>query len=65
MAGKRRKSSGKKRTITPEHLAKMQEGRKHAAVRRNRISELEELGLNKTVPMTYTERILSQAKRKK
>ena len=36
MAKRKRKSkrSGKKRTITPEHLAKMQEGRRRAAQRR-------------------------------
>lgn len=39
MAKHRKKSS---RTISPEHLAKMQEGRKRARVRNNRLRELSE-----------------------
>lgn len=33
----------KKRTITPEHLAKMQEGKKRAKLHRDRVEQLSEL----------------------
>lgn len=61
---KRRKTSKTKRTIFPEHLAKMQEGRKNAKVHRERVSELHEHGLDKSIGMTNTERMLQGVKRK-
>lgn len=39
----KRKSSKKKRTITPEHLAKMQEGKVKAQKRKARIAAVSEL----------------------
>lgn len=48
---KRKKSGGKKRTITPEHLAKMQAGKAAAAKKRERTAKFdnldERLGLTK------------------
>lgn len=55
----------KKRTISPEHLLKMQEGRKKAQAIRERTKRLDERGLAKAAPMGYTERLLSQVKRKR
>jgi hypothetical protein len=55
----------KKRTISPEHLAKMQAGRKRARMIRKRAKELDERGVGREVPMGYTDRLLSQAKRRK
>ena len=43
---KKRRHSGKKRTITPEHLAKMQEGRRRAKVHRERLAALKEKGMD-------------------
>lgn len=64
MARRRRRSSGKKRTISPEHLAKMQEGRKRAKVHRERMTMIEEHGLLKEMPLTETERRLNSVRRK-
>lgn len=61
---KKRKSTKIKRTITPEHLAKMQAGRKTAKVHRERMSELHERGLDKSIGMTNTERMLQNVRRK-
>lgn len=55
----------KKRTISPEHLAKMQAGRKRAQMIRKREKELDELGVGREAPMGYTDRLLLQAKRRK
>ena len=60
---KRRKTT-KKHTITPEQLAKMQEGRRKAKIHRERMAELYEKGLDKTMPMTKTERMLNEVRRK-
>lgn len=65
MAKRKRWSSGNrtKRTITPEHLAKMQEGRKRAAVQRKRMAELKDSGLYMEQPVSPTERLLNSVKR--
>jgi hypothetical protein len=60
---KRRKSKTK-RTITPEHQAKMQAGRKAAAVHQKRVSELYKSGVAVTEEMTRTERMLNSVKRR-
>lgn len=59
-----RRKTKKKRTISPEHLAKMQEGRKKAQLRRKRVARLNEHGLIDNVPMTKTERMLNSVRRK-
>lgn len=59
-----RRKTKKKRTISPEHLAKMQEGRKKAQLRRKRVARLNEHGLSDNVPMTKTERMLNSVRRK-
>lgn len=59
-----RRKTRKKRTISPEHLAKMQEGRKKAQLRRKRVARLNEHGLSDNVPMTKTERMLNSVRRK-
>ena len=43
MAKRRRKATGKKRTISPEHLAKMQEGKQAKQRYRERMEGLAEL----------------------
>lgn len=55
----------KKRTISLEHLKKMQDGRKKKAIIKKRIANLEEKGLMKDVPMGYNERLLSGLRRTK
>lgn len=60
----RKRTKKKKRTISPEHLAKMQEGRKKAQLRKKRIARLNEHGLSDDVPMTNTERMLNSVRRK-
>lgn len=59
-----RRKTKKKRTISPEHLAKMQEGRKKAQLRRKRVARLNEHGLSDNAPMTKTERMLNSVRRK-
>lgn len=59
-----RRKTKKKRTISPEHLAKMQEGRKKAQLHRKRVARLNEHGLSDNVPMTKTERMLNSVRRK-
>lgn len=59
-----RKKTKTKRTISPEHLAKMQEGRKKAQLYKKRIARLNEHGLSDDVPMTNTERMLNSVRRK-
>ena len=63
MARKKSKS-GKKRTISPEHLAKMQEGRKRVARSRARVADLKERGISTEVPMTNSQRMLNSVRRK-
>lgn len=61
----RKKShSKKKRTITPEHLAKMQAGRKAASTRRNQMAMLQESGMVLSANETKTEKMLRSLKRK-
>ena len=60
----KRKKSGKKRTITPEQQAKMQAGRKNAAVHKKRVSQLYESGVAVHEDVTRTQRMLNSVKRK-
>lgn len=61
---KRRKRSGAKRTITPEQQAKMQEGRKKAAVHKQRVSQLYETGVAvRDKEETRTQRMLNSVRR--
>ena len=55
----------KKRTISPEHLAKMQEGKKQAQLKRNRLKRLESAGFATKVPETMTERALNSVRNRK
>lgn len=59
-----KRKSSKKRTITPEHLAKMQEGKRKAKVHRARVAGLSELG-HVSEQETNTQRILRSVARKK
>lgn len=61
---KKRRRSGKKRTITPEHLAKMQEGRRRAKVHRERLAALKEKGMDQDLPVSEVDRLLNSVKRK-
>ena len=63
---KRRKSkiTKTKRTITPEHQAKMQAGRKAAAVHQKRVSELYKTGIVVHEEVTQTERMLNSVRRR-
>lgn len=67
MAKRKRKpaksSAGKKRTITPEHLAKMQAGRKYKATMEKREQVMKEKGLLMERPETKTSRMLRSMKR--
>lgn len=64
MARRKRRSSGKKRTITPEHLAKMQEGRRKAKVHRERLEQLKSAGIYQEVPISETDRLLNSVRRR-
>ena len=61
---KRRKHSGKKRTISPEQQQKMQEGRKKATAHKKRIEQLYESGVAVTEDVTRTQRMLNSVRRK-
>lgn len=61
---KRKSRSGKKRTITPEQQAKMQAGRKAAAVHKSRVNQLYESGVAVHEDVTRTERMLNSVRRK-
>lgn len=63
---KTKRKSKKKRTITPEHLAKMQAGREKAQLHRSRMSSLgEREGLAKTEDVSSaTSRMLDSVRRK-
>lgn len=52
----------KKRTITPEHLAKMQAGRKAAQTRKKQEKTLHEYGFDRLVQPTKTERMIANAR---
>lgn len=60
---KRRKSKTK-RTISPEQQAKMQAGRKAAAVHKKRVDDLYKSGVAVTEDMTRTQRMLNSVRRK-
>lgn len=59
-----RKKTKTKRTISPEHLAKMQEGRKKALLHKKRVALLDERGFSDDVSMTKIERMLNSVRRK-
>lgn len=52
----------KKRTISPEHLAKMQAGRARARIHRARMSELDGLKLPGNMPVSMTEKMLDSVR---
>ncbi len=62
MSRKRRKS-GSGRTITSEQQAKMQEGRKKAAIHKKRVSQLYKSGVVIHEDISKTERMLNGIKR--
>ena len=64
LAMERRKKSESKRTISPEQQAKMQAGRKAAAVHKRRVDELYKSGVAVTETMTRTEHMLNGVRRK-
>lgn len=66
---KSRKSTGKKRTLTPEQLEKMRLGRERAKERRERAAEMErreqallEKGLPSERPRGHYEKMLDQVR---
>lgn len=61
---KKRKSKTK-RTITPEHLAAMQAGRKKAKVHRERVASVEDLGKTVHMAESKTDKILQSVARRK
>lgn len=54
----------KKRTLSPEHLQKMQEGRKRAKLRKKRLEILKEKGLVFPVEKSKYEKMIDKMKRK-
>lgn len=60
----KRRSSGKKRTISPEQQQKMQEGRKAAVAHRRKMSQLHVSGIAMTEERTRTQRMLDGVRRK-
>ena len=61
---KKKKSAKKKRTISPEHLAKMQEGRRRAKKNRERSQDLKNKGLDFDVKKSKYETMLDKMRRK-
>ena len=61
---KRRKSSGKKRTISAEQQMKMQEGRRKAASHKDKVKKLYESGVAVSEETTRTQRMLNSVRRK-
>lgn len=60
----RRRKTGKKRTISPEQQEKMQAARKNAKIRRERVAQARDAGLDVFVQEGWTEQVLKQAERK-
>lgn len=63
MARKKRKGV-KKRTISPEQQAKMQEGRKRAQKHRERVEEMRSHGIRDVDTRSPYERMIDNARRK-
>ena len=61
---KKKKSVKKKRTLSPEHLAKMQEGRRRAKKNRERFQDLKNKGLDFDVKKSKYETMLDKMRRK-
>lgn len=61
---KKKKSVKKKRTLSPEHLAKMQEGRRRAKKNRERSQDLKNKGLDFDVKKSKYETMLDKMRRK-
>lgn len=61
---KKKKSVKKKRTLSPEHLAKMQEGRRRAKKNRERSQDLKNKGLDFDVKKSKYEIMLDKMRRK-
>ena len=55
----------KKRTLSPEQIAKMQEGKRQAKLKRERITRLESKGFATSVPESFTERALNSVRYRK
>lgn len=58
----RKRKTGKKRTLTPEHLAKMKEGRERASRRKRQIKAADETLFVKS-ETTKVSRMLNDVKR--
>lgn len=61
---KKKKSVKKKRTLSLEHLAKMQEGRRRAKKNRERSQDLKNKGLDFDVKKSKYETMLDKMRRK-
>lgn len=57
----RRRKSGKKRTLSPEQLEKMRQGRENAKKHREREARLEESGMPTKLPMSHIQQELHDA----
>lgn len=58
--------SSHKRTLSSEHLAKMQAGRERARAHRLRMAELKEVGLpHDVMPEGYTKRMLDSVRERR
>ena len=64
MAKRKKRSGGKKRTISAEQQMKMQEGRRKAAAHKDRVKQLYESGVAVSEETTRTQRMLDSVRRK-
>lgn len=64
MVARKKSSHSKKRVLSPEQIAKMQEGRKRAKVHRARMSALNEAHLVDESGPGWTEKMLNSVRRK-
>lgn len=59
-----KKSKKKKRTLSPEHIQKMQEGRKRARVKRKREEQMKKMGIQGEVYQSKYEKMIEKMRRK-
>lgn len=59
-----KKSKKKKRTLSPEQIQKMQEGRKKARVRRKREEQMKEMGIGGKDYQSKYEKMIEKMRRK-
>lgn len=59
-----KKSVKKKRTLSPEHIQKMQEGRKKARTRRKREEQIKEMGIKGDIYQSKYEKMIEKMRRK-